>query len=430
MEFRDHYSLGRATELRFRGKKDQKVYVLDNVGIGQQLVMVAKESAMKGESNDPQCTSMEPGIHSKGSFGASLLRVISAGVSLFILTVWAAFSVQCIFFLFMNVVGCCTPSEWTSDPPIVNLVGCIFACPVMVDSLAKILAMSTACMVDCWRGISTHHASLWRSTGKLSSEWFTLIVFFVVPTLTFAVANYLNREIDAQNDATIVPDDNVRGWYELTILSWAGSVFIFQLIYMEFCFIIEISICYKLLKHFRNTTSVLHSIKTSLILTQRQKYSGIRKECYMVENLDGDEYNDPSHLCGNRTRYSQDSGRQPVKWKYSLGTRLSKLLCCFNDNIEVNLATDNENTTNESLRVKRNYTIDEIFGNVRIVTRENWSLQNLWCINPKRVTSITILSGTCCGCLIIVFLGFLFVVFVLLFGRYFRLFPLAKLIFH
>ncbi len=404
LEFRDHYSLGCSTELRFRGKKDQKVVVLDSLASGKQFVMIMKEGANEDKPEERKPTSIEPGVYSRASFGANVLRAVMAGVSFFVLSVWYAFSIQCIFFLFMNVVGTYTPSEWTANPPIANMVGCILTCPVLVDSLAKTLTMSLACTVDCWRGIATHPSSLWKNIGRLTGEWLILAVFFGVPTLTFVVSTIVTKERALDGNATQIQDDNVRDFHELTMLSWFLSVLVFQIIYMELCIFNEVVACQKLLVHFRNTTSILQSIKTNLILTQRQKYSGIRRERYLVQNLDGDD--DPSHLCGNRTSFTLDNHRKPVQSRYTLGTRLTKLLICFYDNIEVKKSFSDdegeeedqptEKTTDLGSKVKRNYTIDEIFGNVRIVTNANWSLEKLWCSNPKKVSSITVLSGTCC----------------------------------
>lgn len=411
VEFRDHYSLGQSTELRFRGKKDQKVVVLDGLAAEKQLVMVMKNKDGEGASEDPHSTSIELGIHSRNSVGATFLRAVATAASFFVLSVWFAFSIQCIFFLFMNVVGTYTPAEWTSNPPIANLIGCLLACPVLVDSLAKTLTMSLACTVDCWRGIATHPSSLWKSIGKLTSEWLILAVFFGVPTLTFVVTTVMSKERALDGSAEQNMDDNERGWHELTMLSWFLSVLIFQIIYMELCIFNEITSCHKLLVHFRNTTSILESIKTNLILTQRQKYSSVKRERYLVSDLDGDEQNDPSHLCGNRTAFALNAQRAPVQVKYTLGTRLTKLLRCFYDNIEVEEACEvnvseeneddddkrNEKAITSETKTKRNYTIDEIFGNIRIVTHENWSLEKLWCSDPKKVASITVLNGTFCA---------------------------------
>jgi len=376
VEFRDHYSLGRSTKLRFRGKTDQKVYVLDDVGRDQQLVMMTDQNARE---NDTATTTIKLGVHSNGSVGAALLRAIAACVSLFVLTVWVAFSVQCMFFLFMNVAGTYTPAEFMSEPPIANLLGCVAACPILVTSLARILATSLACTIDCWRGIATHPSSLWKLNFRSADqgEWPALMVFFGVPLLTCAIAT-LSSDTNESNDG-----EDQRGWYEWTMLVWAGSVCVFQIIYMELCLLNELGSCHKLLQHFRNTKNVLESIKVNLLLTQRQKYSGMRRERYLVENLGG----------STRSNFWKDDSLRPVQFKYSLGTRLTKILPYFFDRLKSADDDDAQSEGETSAAEKPNYTIEEIFGNNSIITKNNWSLEQLFCADLKKGTSLTVVSG-------------------------------------
>lgn len=402
VEFRDHYTLGRSTTLRFRGKVDETVHILDNVGSDQQLVVVMKETV--NERGQITTTSVQPEIQSKGAFGRVMVRTIAALVSLFILTCWVAFSIQCVFFLFMNVVGTYTQEEWTSNPPILSLLGCVAACPLLVDSLAKILTMSLACTVDCWRGIAIHPFSLWKTNSRLGfhAEWPILMIFFAIPLLTLFVSATIERanedrnpydDQDGNND-----EENPRNFYEITMLAWAGSVWIFQIIYMELSVINEMVSCHKLLKHFRNTKNLLESIKMNVLLTQRQKYSGMRRELYQVENIAGNEADD-SYEYSASTRFTPNPKYRPVGWKYALGTRFTKLLpCCYDKLVEggdTPLADDKDAKPEEE--VKRNYTMEEVVGSVRIITKNNWSLEKLWFSNVKRSTYLTVVSGTCCS---------------------------------
>jgi len=424
VEFRDHYSIGRSTELRFRGNKDQKVLVLDDVGRDQQLVVVVKESEPDADSKR---TILRPSVHSKSSFGTALLRAIAALVSGFVLSCWIAFSIQCLVFLFMNAVGTYTPSEWTNNPPIGNLLGCVAACPVFLDSLARMLTLSQACTIDCWRGIASHPSSLWKTNARLAQhgEWPVLLVFFGIPLLACGIAT-LSVRTESEGVAADDIDDERRGWYEWTMLAWAGGVWVFQMVYMELCFCNELVSCHKLLKHRLRTKTLAESIKVNLLLAQRQKYSGTRMERYLVENLAGKDDDDPS---ATRTDFSRDATYQPVQIKYTPGTRWTKLPIlrwCYDriedrredyqllglrqrtnsncsgadnrssvfDDDEDDDGDDNDDDyVPNQQHVKRNYTIDEIFGNVTIITRANWSLERLWCVNQRRVTDLIVVSG-------------------------------------
>jgi len=410
VEFKDHYSLGRSTELRFRGttNKQKKAYVVGGGGRDRQLVITVNEETNDAENRNTSTTvSIQPSVHSKGNFGASLLQAIAAMASLFVLSVWIAFTMQCLFFLFMNVAGTSTPDEWTNNPPIGNLLGCIMACPLLVDSLAKILTMSTAFTVDCWRGISTHPSSLWKTNiglGARHGEWFTVVVFVGIPLLTFGIATL----VEASDDENQAPIDfeSQRGWYEMTLLAWAGSIWIFQILYMELVVIRELESCHKLLKYYRNTKSLFESIRVNLLLTQRQKYSGVKRQRYLVETLDGKKEEDVSLL--RSSSFSRDAAQEPVQYKYTLGTRLTEHLSWCYDKLQDNAPTPQESSRPSKIKdpdetkeettamgvVKRNYTIDELFGNLNVVTKDNWSMEKLWCAKPNRAKTLYIVDGT------------------------------------
>ena len=247
------------------------------------------------------------------------------------------------------------------------------------------------------------------------TEWITLIFFLGVPLFTFAIAIFVSED-----------------WYEQTLLVWAGSVLVFQFLYMELCICNELTVCFRLLQKYTSSSSsdnnennkpssLLELIKTNLLLTQRQKYSGVRSERYLVNE-------GPTILGSHLCRFSQDENYVPVQIKYSFGTRLTKVLscCCYtklegqveeqpqsqsqiqqveeeqqeerNNNDDAGDEVDVPTTaaaqaSSSAKRPKRNFTIDELFGNVMICTKNNWSMERLWCVNPKRIMSLTIIKG-------------------------------------
>jgi len=192
----------------------------------------------------------------------------------------------------------------------------------------------------------------------------------------------------------------------MTLLAWAGSIWIFQILYMELVVIRELESCHKLLKYYRNTKSLFESIRVNLLLTQRQKYSGVKRQRYLVETLgDGKKEEDVSLL--RSSSFSRDAAQEPVQYKYTLGTRLTKHLSFCYDKLQDDAPTpqessrpskieDSDETKEETTAmgvVKRNYTIDELFGNLNVVTKDNWSMEKLWCANPNRAKTLYILDG-------------------------------------
>jgi len=135
---------------------------MDVLGRDQQLVVIIEEKDKKNDANTSSTTTIQ--VNVTGTFGTALLRTIYVLVSSFVLSTLFAFSIQCLLFLFMYVVGTYAPSQWTNEPPSGNILGCIVTCPLLLYSLSSMMTMSWACMVDCCRGVSSHPSSILRNT--------------------------------------------------------------------------------------------------------------------------------------------------------------------------------------------------------------------------------------------------------------------------
>jgi hypothetical protein len=374
--FQDHYSLGTSsTTLRFRSRY---MRILDDDRNHQLVLEERREKTQTpnqedGNSNNNSkspitnnnttTTVATVKLTNTTNFGMALARTLFTLPALFIMTCTFCFGVQTILFLFMNIVAVETPDTWLESPPAIAIVGATLAVPLLLYGLGSGMAMSWALVVDCWRGLSSEQTLLRNMVfwDVLLTQWICLAVFGGIPLLTLIVTTM------ARND----------DWYELTIGSWAIAVLLFQTFYMLLIFLNELNMCAQLLKRYMPTTTVtpdgdeqqqqrqhvppqwIHLIQTNIILTQRQKYSGVRHERYLVQ---GDAL-PPSE------GFSSDSRFFPVQWHLKFGTRMTL------DGFLIIFRQINRIFFDVLDPPQRNYCMDEVFGNVMILSKNNWSLE-------------------------------------------------------
>jgi hypothetical protein len=135
----------------------------------------------------------------------------------------------------------------------------------------------------------------------------------------------------------------------------------------------EVAMSYSLLKKYGNVYDErqiplwIKLVETSILLTQKQKYSGVKHERYLVKG------NAMPPAAGYHA-----STLQPVQWNYTFGTRASfRMKRCYK-RLEPPVRT---------------YSIDEVFGNVMVLTKHNWSLERIWCMDRKQSAAISVTEG-------------------------------------
>jgi hypothetical protein len=295
------------------------------------------------------------------NFGMALSRTIFTLPALFILSCTFALSVQIILFTFMNLVAIAndTTTSWQEQPKFIVILGAALAIPCFLYSLSSGMTMSWALVVDCWRGLSTESSLIQNMTywNSQLAEWICLAVFVWIPLAVLFGTTF------SEND----------DWYELSLGVWAASVGIFQTFYMLLIFTNEVAMSYSLLKKYGNVYDErqiplwIKLVETSILLTQKQKYSGVKHERYLVKG------NAMPPAAGYHA-----STLQPVQWNYTFGTRASfRMKRCYK-RLEPPVRT---------------YSIDEVFGNVMVLTKHNWSLERIWCMDRKQSAAISVTEG-------------------------------------
>jgi hypothetical protein len=410
--FQDHYSLGTSsTTIRFRSRhlrildddrnhqlvleeKRERGTIATGAATGATHKIGGKLSTNNNNNKSSSSASSMPTsafvatvkLTATTNFGMALARTLFTLPALFIATCTFCFCVQTILFLFMNIVAVETQDTWTEKPPAIAIVGATLAVPLLLYGLGSGMSMSWALVVDCWRGLSSEQTLLRNMTfwDPMLTEVAGLVVFAGVPLVTLIVT-------------TLMRNDD---WYELTIGAWAIAVLLFQTFYMLLAFLNEMHMCAQLLKRYmpNNNNNIndddddelrrrknvpppwIKLIQANVLLTQRQKYSGVRHERYLVQ---GNALPPPEGFSG-------DSRYFPVQWQLKWGSRWT-----LDGFVGFCGSTFNRRFFDVLDPPRRNYSMDEVFGNVMIVSKNNFSLQRVWCMDRKRSAAVTLTEGTC-----------------------------------
>ena len=371
--FIDHWSLGsESVTLRLRSKHLR--ILEDDRGSDAQMVLIQDESkdiiGGGGGAGDDIATTTTAQSVTTSNFGMRLLRTIYTLVAVFVMTVLFAFGAQSVLFLFMNLVAGEDSNSWT-NPKSIQIFGAVLAVPLLLYSMASMMSLSWAFVVDCWNGMGSNEASLLRRmvhwSGTLT-EWIVFIIMGGVPLLTLTVTTFMK-------------DDD---WWEVTTLVWVIACGFFQVFYMLLVFINEMHICKYVVEQYGKSLLLknvydlpsnveeddgneedtpsrrqtldgqrppkgcvghwISLVKTNILITQQQKYSGVRHERFVVN---GNDSPPPEGFSA-----SHDTKHRPVQYHWKLFSRWTTLggsrNCC--------VATHGFKTLPVP---RRNYTIDE-----------------------------------------------------------------------
>eukprot|EP00529_Nitzschia_sp_RCC80_P003642 CAMPEP_0113454980 /NCGR_PEP_ID=MMETSP0014_2-20120614/8142_1 /TAXON_ID=2857 /ORGANISM="Nitzschia sp." /LENGTH=1076 /DNA_ID=CAMNT_0000346401 /DNA_START=75 /DNA_END=3305 /DNA_ORIENTATION=- /assembly_acc=CAM_ASM_000159 len=407
--FIDHWSLGsESVTLRLRSKHLR--ILEDDRGADAQMVLIQdiSNNSDGGGGADPATTTTTTTAQSvtTSNFGMRLLRTIYTLVAVFVMTVLFAFGAQSVLFLFMNLVAGEDSNSWT-NPKFIQIFGAVLAVPMLLYSMASMMSLSWAFVVDCWNGMGSNESSLLRRmvhwSGTLT-EWIVFVIMGGVPLVTLTVTTFMK-------------DDD---WWEVTTLVWVIACGFFQVFYMLLVFINEMHVCKYVVEQYGKSLLLKNSydlpsnddveengakdedaqnhrptldgqrppkgcighwvslIKLNILITQRQKYSGVRHERFVVNGKDSPP---PEGFSA-----SNDTKHRPVQYHWKKFSRWTTIggsrNCC--------VATHGFKTLPVP---RRNYTIDEVFGNTAILNNQNWSMERFWCMDRSRGSVITLRSG-------------------------------------
>mmetsp|Transcript_60050 Transcript_60050/g.178048 ORF Transcript_60050/g.178048 Transcript_60050/m.178048 type:complete len:1051 (-) Transcript_60050:224-3376(-) len=353
--FVDHFSLGvPSSTFRFRNTR----YVLYDGGEDQFLLEDRPSDLRAGNAqngndvNENSAFDKKNGRHvitmkraHTDTFGLRLLRATYTLAALLVLGFLFVFCFQVILFLFLNMPA---DSGGTRSDPNVNtgaIIGAILSIPIFLYGFASIMSIGVTFVEDTWSGHVLFRSIL--HCPVVLMEWGTFILFLGIPGLTLAAT------LLAKNDT----------WWEQTAKCLVCCIFFFMIVFAFSVVCCEVSSCARLIRLHKNPNAVggrgpwwrewARISQQAILLRQRGCYSGERSQQYIVH-----ENEEPP--------YSLIEGKEPIKEKEGIYSALTRLSCCGS----VVETFDPPN---------RSYTMEEIKGVTPFVTKQNWSLERMWC---------------------------------------------------
>jgi len=257
--------------------------------------------------------------------GYTLITVIFVGF---------VFVFCCQVFLFLAIALPTNSDQIWSIPKLAILLS-LLSLPVMLYGLTSLMTMGCAFVVDSYRG-----GALFRST---TVEIIYMLVFLIAPIMTLMIC-LMSR--------------NEEPW-RITALVWAILISITFAIWSLAVTYKEIKACFMLVDRCfpleeEEPNKLIRFMKTAnraLLITQTERYSGTRRQRYLVA---GDEL----------TKNYTESELTPVESRTSFFSCLVSLKCC--------LKMKTFDTVDPPKKVLEP---DEIMGYQPVMTKNNWSMQ-------------------------------------------------------
>ncbi|KAL7536441.1 hypothetical protein ACHAWF_005468, partial [Thalassiosira exigua] len=308
---------------------------------------------------------------SVGTYGQRFLRVGYTLVTVLFLGFLFVFCFQVLLFLFIALP---VDSGYTSGNRQVDslaIISTILSFPVMMYGMSSLMALGSAFVVDTYNG-----AALFRST---TVEVLYMFVFLVAPIFTFAVSLMAHNNEPWRNTAAL--------WAVLvgiTFCIWALAVTNKE---VQACFwLVENYYCkegdssaddehhtleegqYDRMK--RECKRLLRIAKQALILTQTARYSGQEHQRFDIVEEDG---------------ASSGSSSTPRETSISLYSRMTIAAAAF---------CSGKLQMFERLEPpKRIYSSEEVRDIMPFVTKNNWSMQKMWCSGDSRHHHVVVARG-------------------------------------
>ena len=313
-----------------------------------------------------------------GSAGLLLLRGIYTAVAFLMSGFMFNFCVQVILYLFLGLVTELGGMGREVDDAFTFLpfMGILLSIPVFLIAFANMMTLAMVFVQNTWNG---HHftktALKWKSVVV---DWVALLVFVVVPILVGTISLYAN----------------VDDWWNKTLLAWMICVFSYFLSFSIFAIYHEVNGCYQLIegkmmeKHIERATASVQEKwnsknevwKKGFRKSWKKNHGSFWKICCkailikMHYSLDivqkvkylSSKYDENEITYDEAIKQQNDQGRCPRCFYPSkaLSTIFSK--CCYDP-------------VKDPVKPEKYYSIDNVQHQTPFVTRNTWSLEELFC---------------------------------------------------
>lgn len=260
------------------------------------------------------------------------------------------FSFLVVLFTFMDLVADVGLNGGAFQPA--KFVGTVFAIPVFLYGFASLLTVWHFFIQQCWEGFPFLR-NVVTNLDEVIIEWVTMIMMLGAPLLTLIINLFLQRET----------------WWENTIFVWYISVSLFfagftiSIIYCECetAWLIVFNNAEDSIRQSSKLSKLIYFLGHAAKRTQEVHYCGYMDRIRMrssVAVLKGEP--DSGEACSKK-----DYIQSTCVFKRTR-TRLAKWPCfsLFFEEIDP---------------PRRIYSLEEILGNRRFITKHNWSLEKTLC---------------------------------------------------
>jgi len=368
LDFESHFTLRVPTStVHFRGS------LLRVIDTDQDQIILQQSAEENGDDDDygkKKRSKVFVKRLSPGTYAQRFLRVGYTLITILFLGFLFVFCFQVILFLFIALP---VDSGYTSGGQgahPVDIMSTLLSFPIMVYGMASLMAMGSAFVIDTYNG-----AALFRSTIV---EVLYMCVFLVVPILTFAFS-------------LMARDENP---WRKTAGSWAVMVAITFTIWGLAVTYKQAEICLWLVEKFfcnedvssgngshdddnnnqvdgesgklmKNLKTLMKLAKQAVLLTQTARYSGLKKQRLHI--MAGDD------LC---TSFGHEIQERHI----SLYSQFTTLPFCSNSFEKLD-------------EPKKIYSSEEVREILPFMTKNNWSMQKMWCAGNSRQHSVVVAAG-------------------------------------
>lgn len=228
--------------------------------------------------------------------------------------------------------------------------GTLLAFPVFIVGLSQIMLFAQTFAMDTWRG-STFLLSVTR-WDSIVVDWISFLVFLGIPSFV----------------GTITLLSGISNWWEVTLLTWLGMVFLLFVIFSIAVIYHEVKACFHLVRvqpKLRNGDSPdkderLHETFYRLCLLRlKQKLSGYERIEFIAQGSD----RNPDNLS-----YAEIKGKEHITSSFGLFSRFTRLSCMKRF----------YTTLNEPVR---QYSVGDVIDYTVYVTKSSWGLESIFCRN-------------------------------------------------
>jgi len=359
--FQSHFTLRIPTStVHFRGNILRIIDTEQEQIILQQKIPTDDDGGMDSKKAKVVVKRLSP-----GTYGYRMLRVGYALIAILFMGFLFVVCFQILLFLFAALPVEAGYSSSQSSVSGLAIVSTLLSIPLMIYGMSSLMSLCSAFVVDAFHG-----GALFRSTIV---EVMYMMVFLVIPMTTFAVA---------------LMAGHAESW-RLTSGVWGILVLILFCVWGLAVTYREVYSCFWLVeKHYFQGCDVqlltspssganlswrekmrhlMKIAKKALLLTQTSRYAGIWRERYQVTA-------------------SSDAGllnMDPVEQRKSIYSWISRI-SVFTDKLKFFKVLEVP---------KRVYGPSEVRDIIPFVTRDNWSMQRLWCAGDTRLHSVVVARG-------------------------------------